>query len=114
MVGITSNFLSKDYLDEWIVDSGATHHIVASNDILMNDNNTTRTSSNVVHLPNGDRIPIMLTGWAAIFGNEAIHDVLYVLRFKFNLLSVFKLTKELCCSVNVYPDFMLLQDLLQW
>lgn len=31
--------------------------------------------------------------------------------FKFNLLSVSKITKELCCSVTFYPEFCTFQDL---
>lgn len=37
--------------------------------------------------------------------------MLYVPNFKFNLLSVAKLTKELKCIANFFPDFCVYQDL---
>jgi len=110
MTGITACFMSKDITSEWIVDSGATHHIAASKYLLTNDN-TRKESKDTVHLPTGDKILISHTCHASLFGIEVIKGVLYVPDFKFNLLSVSKLTRELRCSVNFFPDFVLFQDL---
>lgn len=38
-------------------------------------------------------------------------NILYVPDFRFNLLSVSKLTRELSCSVNFFPDFYVFQNL---
>ncbi|XP_075092045.1 uncharacterized protein LOC142172161 [Nicotiana tabacum] len=46
-----------------------------------------------------------------ILGNQKVKDVLYVPDFKFNLLSVSKLTKDLSCLAAFYPDFCVLQGL---
>ncbi|XP_019255206.1 PREDICTED: uncharacterized protein LOC109233798 [Nicotiana attenuata] len=110
MAGIVVCFMSKDITSEWIVDSGATHHIAASMDLLTNDN-IKKESKDTVHFPTRDKIPISHTSHASLLGIEVIKGVLYVPDFKFNLLSVSKLTRELRCSVNSFPDFVLFQDL---
>ncbi|XP_060194555.1 probable leucine-rich repeat receptor-like protein kinase At1g35710 isoform X2 [Lycium barbarum] len=46
-----------------------------------------------------------------ILENYKLQKVLHVSTFKFNLLSVSKLTKQLSCSVSFYPDFYLFQEL---
>lgn len=44
-------------------------------------------------------------------GGDILKDVLYVPNFKFNLLSVFKVTKDLRYFASFYPDYFLFQDL---
>lgn len=44
-------------------------------------------------------------------GDQVIHNVLHVPKFKFNVLSVSKLTRELSCGVAFFPDFCILQAL---
>jgi len=46
-----------------------------------------------------------------VLGNKCVDNILHGPDFKFNLLSVSKLTKQLRCSVNFYPDFCLFQEL---
>lgn len=50
-------------------------------------------------------------GIADFLDKMQVDQVLYVPDFKFNLLSVSKLTKALSCSVNFFPDFCVFQDL---
>ena len=42
---------------------------------------------------------------------DTIKNVLLIPDFKFNLLSVSKLTKDLNCVVSLFPDFVIFQDL---
>ncbi|XP_019255026.1 PREDICTED: uncharacterized protein LOC109233599 [Nicotiana attenuata] len=69
------------------------------------------TKGGNVHLPNGKIVPVMYQGKCKITGGESIQNVLCVPDFKYNLLSVSKLTKELFCSVLFFPSFCVFQDL---
>ncbi|XP_019226597.1 PREDICTED: uncharacterized protein LOC109208047 [Nicotiana attenuata] len=57
-----------------------------------------KTDRDRVHLPTGEQADITHIGRAALLDKRKIKDVLYVPNFKFNLLSVAKLTKELKCE----------------
>ncbi|XP_075098909.1 uncharacterized protein LOC142175808 [Nicotiana tabacum] len=46
-----------------------------------------------------------------ILEDLTLRDVLHVLDFKFNLMSVSKLTRELSCCPAFFPDFCIFQDL---
>ncbi|XP_016576102.2 uncharacterized protein LOC107873690 [Capsicum annuum] len=53
----------------------------------------------------GDTVEVTHIGKADVFGNQAVENILLVPDFKFNLLSVSKLTRELSCFVSFYPVF---------
>ncbi|OIT06305.1 hypothetical protein A4A49_61637, partial [Nicotiana attenuata] len=63
------------------------------------------------NFPTGNKSQITHTRKAPILGNKTVNNVLYVPDFKFNLLSVSKITKDLCCSATLFSDFCILQDL---
>lgn len=67
--------------------------------------------SNSVQLPTGSKAHIKSTGNSVILGNWTVKNILHVPDFKFNLLSVPKLTKDLSCSVSFFPYFCVLQTL---
>ncbi|OIT33381.1 hypothetical protein A4A49_64066, partial [Nicotiana attenuata] len=104
MAGIASLICSAS-VEEWIVDSGATHHTTHKKEILSNVREMTEHSG--VQLPIGNKADIKHTGSTVVLGNKSVDNVLHVPDFKFNLLSVSKLTKQLRCSVNFYPVFCL-------
>ncbi|XP_070039174.1 uncharacterized protein [Nicotiana tomentosiformis] len=62
---------------EWIVDSGATHHITYSSDLLNESNHTAKTSTNKVHLPTEEHADVTHVGTAKLFKGETICNVLY-------------------------------------
>jgi len=64
-----------------------------------------------VHLPNGDKALVTHLGSSTLDGKNTVSGVFYIPQFKFNLLSVAKLTKELNCSASFFPDFYLFQEL---
>lgn len=53
----------------------------------------------------------MNIGSSIILVDQTLTNVLYVPDFKFNLLSVAKLTRDLSCSVSFFPKFCVLQGL---
>ncbi|XP_019225026.1 PREDICTED: uncharacterized protein LOC109206644 [Nicotiana attenuata] len=52
-----------------------------------------------------------MAGSCRLNDKEIVSNVLYIPDFKYNLLSVSKLTKELKCSALFFPEFCVFQDL---
>ena len=77
-----SNFISQD----WIVDSGATHHVTTHKQSLFKSYELNKLQKSQVHLPTGDRVNVNHIGESAIFEDKVVKNVLYVPDFKFNLL----------------------------
>ena len=94
----------------WIVDTGATNHMSSTPDLLHETQLLPTTKFNKVHLPNGQKIPIVFSEKSRLTQGDISH-VLYIPDFKYNLLSVSELTKELHCCMVFYPDHCILQDL---
>lgn len=79
MAGIVTCLMSNfKQQREWIVDSGATHHITYSSDLLNKSNHTAKTSTNKVHLPTEEHADVTHVGTAKLFKGETICNVLYV------------------------------------
>ena len=64
-----------------------------------------------VNLPTGDQVSISHIGESLILKDKVVKDVLFVPEFKYNLLAVSQLTKQLKCAVVFFPDFCIFQDL---
>ncbi|XP_016446692.1 uncharacterized protein LOC107771759 [Nicotiana tabacum] len=94
MAGIVS-LLSKTCGIEWIINSGASHHITSYKAELIDIRKLGNQEGRKVQVPNGNKSQITDIGDATILGGQRIRNVLHVPDFKFNLLSVAKLTKDL-------------------
>lgn len=68
----------------WIVDSGATNHMVSSKTLLNRDSTV---NPGKVQIATGDSATITHSGSSQLTGGEVIEDVFCVPEFKFNLLS---------------------------
>ncbi|OIT30317.1 hypothetical protein A4A49_65795, partial [Nicotiana attenuata] len=99
------SLLANAGMCDWVIDTGATHHVTYSKDILSSAKIIEDQGRNEVQLPTGNKAQITHTGEASVLGNKIVKNVLYVPDFKFNLLSVSKLTRDLSCSVTFFPDF---------
>ena len=111
MTGMANCFSTNIASHCWIIDSGASHHITANEHLLKNSKCMAGSHQDKVNLPTGDKASITHIGDTHLFNNEVIKDVLCVPEFKFNLLSVSQLTRELSCFVTFYPEFCIFQDL---
>ncbi|XP_019236310.1 PREDICTED: uncharacterized protein LOC109216595 [Nicotiana attenuata] len=111
MAGNANSQSLEDLGDYWIVDTGATDHMASNSEMLKTMTGLPDSSKGNVNLPNGKTVPIICKGIYKLTDHDVIHDVLCVPDFKYNLLSVSKLTKELQCSVNFFPTFCVFQDL---
>ncbi|XP_076949876.1 uncharacterized protein LOC143622688 [Bidens hawaiensis] len=94
---------------KWIIDSGATEHIIY-NDFFLKSKIKKHYEPPVV-IPNGDSIAVEGRGEHVLPNGITIMGVLHVPEFKCNLLSVSKLSQELQCAVTFFPDFCVMQDL---
>ncbi|KAG5617973.1 hypothetical protein H5410_017797 [Solanum commersonii] len=93
----------------WIVDSGASNQITGNKQLLLHDGIV--GSAGNVQLPTGSFAQISHTGNYPLSGGDLLRDVLCVPFFRFNLMSVSKVTKDLNYSVTFYPKHCVFQDL---
>lgn len=96
---------------DWIVDSGVTNHITYKIDILLQKKSIPVNNCNKVDLPNRYATTVTHTGSCNITEHDNVKNVLVILEFKNNLLSVSKLTKDISCSVSFFYKFFVIQDL---
>jgi len=111
MIGMTNCFSTNATSHCWIVDSGASHNITSDEHLLNNNKCIANSHQDKVNLPTCDKAAISHIGETCLFNSEVVKDVLCVPEFKFNMLSVSQLTRELSCFVSFYPDFYIFQDL---
>jgi len=99
--------LSKLENGVWILDSGASDHMSSSveglHDIKLLDRPI------LVSLPNGYKVQVILHGNIRINDHIILHHVLVVPHFKYNLLSVKRLTAQLHTSVVFTKTLCILQ-----
>ncbi|XP_019248462.1 PREDICTED: uncharacterized protein LOC109227720 [Nicotiana attenuata] len=94
-----------------VIYTRATHHVTYTKDILSNMRRTNDQGRSKVQSPTGNKAQITHTGEASILGNKTVKNILYVPYFKFNLLFVSKLTKDLSFLATFFPDFCMFTDL---
>lgn len=85
--------------------------MVHTKELLDKINNEILGNAPKVYLPDGTSLDVECTGESKIGENCVVRNVLYVPSFKYNMLSVSKLTRDLRCFVSFYPDFWIMQDL---
>ncbi|OIT34547.1 hypothetical protein A4A49_64047, partial [Nicotiana attenuata] len=105
----TSN--DADNITSNMADTGASHHITPYKELLTTFRTLRSQNDNRVQVPTGGRVEITNIGDAVILGSYKLENVLHVPDFKFNLLSVSKITKQLCCVALFFPDFCVFQGL---
>ena len=93
----------------WIIDSGATDHISSSPKLFLHKDKN--ISLPPVLLPSGENANIVAKGSLPLNSVYYLCDVLCVLTFKVDLMSVSRLTRGLNCSVTFFPHWCVLQDL---
>nr|XP_016467023.1 PREDICTED: uncharacterized protein LOC107789679 [Nicotiana tabacum] len=111
MAGSINAFFVDGNNHEWIIETGATNYMTSNLDILKNKLEVAGIHSKKVHLPNREVSNVTHMESCNIENAGRIDNVLYLPKFKYNLLSVSKIIKELSCCATFYPDFYLLQDL---
>jgi hypothetical protein len=95
----------------WIIDTGATNHIVCSISFLTT---ITAIVSKQVRLPNGNSASVTHIGTVKISATLTLTNVLCVPSFSFNLIFVSKLIKVLNCCIILLAEFCFIQQLFGW
>ena len=85
----------------WIIDSGASAHMMGTTSILNSYHHDTSIPD--VHIPNGRPCPVKGSNITQATFTLPLHNVLYVPGFPTNLLSISAITKALNCGVFFYP-----------
>lgn len=85
----------------WIVDSGASDHMTADVNLLVNVKHASKNLT--INLPTGDVSHITHVGDVRLKCGLILHNVLVVPQFQHNLLSIHKLAKDNKCDVKFTP-----------
>ena len=81
----------------WILDSGATDHMVHSIHFFTSITSSVQIS---IRLPNGDMVKVTHIGTVKVSATLTLEHVLCIPSFSFNLISISKLTQNTsCCCV---------------
>jgi hypothetical protein len=95
----------------WIIDSGATDHMVCSVTLLTS---ISCQLNSVVQLPNGESVPVTHKGTIQLTEHLILTDVLVVPSFTFNLISASKLTKTMKYCLIILAGLCFIQVLPIW
>jgi len=91
----------------WIIDSGASDHMVSDNTLLCNISYLKHPI--LITLQDGSKVKVTQFGDLKLGKNLILHHVLFVPYFQFNLLSVKRLSEQLKCRVIFSEDSCVLQ-----
>ena len=97
--------------ETWVLDTGATYHIVRSVDLFTK---ITSSITSFVQLPNGERVVVTHIGTIQVTSSLVLENVLCVPSFTFNLISISQLTKSLSCCFIFLSNMCFIQDLSCW
>lgn len=82
----------------WILDSGASDHMCFIKSLFTSM--TPLSQPLHISLPNGQLVTILHSGTVPLINDIILTNVLYVPLFKYNLLSINKLTQQLNCTAH--------------
>ncbi|KAL4283344.1 hypothetical protein GQ457_16G019720 [Hibiscus cannabinus] len=95
----------------WIIDSGATDHIVHSVSFFSN---YSVVHDKFVKLPNNELVQVCHIGTVQINDFLVLHNVFHIPNFGFNLISVSQLVKENLYSLIFTSDACFIQEVSPW
>ncbi|KAL2926590.1 Retrovirus-related Pol polyprotein from transposon RE1 [Bienertia sinuspersici] len=94
---------------DWLLDSGASDHI-CSDLSCFTTYQFPSGSDNTITIPNGTQVQIKHIGSVQISKHIQLHDVLHVPDFKFNLISVHKLCRDMNSELRFTHDNCFIQS----
>jgi len=94
---------------EWVLDSGASHHMTFNRDILSNISKLPTTV--YVTIPNDKEEIITIEGTVNLGNGLVLQNVLYIPSFTCNLISVHQLANDKNCIIIYSARCCLIQDL---
>ncbi|KAL2923456.1 Retrovirus-related Pol polyprotein from transposon RE1 [Bienertia sinuspersici] len=107
----TSTILSC-FSSKWLLDSGATDHVCTSLD-LFDTYHSLSGEHNTITIPDGRKVTVKHKGTVKLTKDIIRLDVLHVLDFHYNLVSVHKLCSDLKCTISFTYNQCFVQDKFQ-
>ncbi|XP_041016135.1 uncharacterized protein LOC121258655 [Juglans microcarpa x Juglans regia] len=107
----SSSSLHEHSNTPWIMDTGATDRMVCSTSFFDSPSSCIQA---FVQLPNGTRAQVTHIGTVKLTDSLSLTDVLCVLSFTFNLISVSKLTQKPNTCLFFLKDLCFIQVLSSW
>ncbi|KAL4347272.1 hypothetical protein GQ457_17G002930 [Hibiscus cannabinus] len=104
-VNLFSSFDSKCH---WIIDSGASRHVYAFKESF---DSLCSIQGGSIMLHDNSTVMVQYSGTIRLSSRLVLHDVLYVPEFKFNLLAVSRLVKDVDLNVLFCKTQCVIQDL---
>ena len=104
---VTTQISSSD----WILDSGATNHMIHSIHFFTSITSIVHIS---IRLLNGDMAKVSHIGIVQVTPTLLLENVLCIPTFSFNLMSISKLTQSSSSCCIFLSQFCLIQDLQHW
>ncbi|KAL4192942.1 hypothetical protein AMTRI_Chr06g196840 [Amborella trichopoda] len=98
----------SSFNDTWIIDSGATNHIVCSPFFLSSIKPSSPT--NLVKLSNGNFTPVLHISTVILSEQITLQTVLCVPTFSYNLIFVQNLISNQQCSIIFFSNHYIFQD----
>lgn len=93
------NMAGKTFFEKpWVIDSGANEHITCDKRLLKERSTSFQQP---VLIPNGMSVPVEGSGKAQLPNGMNMNNALYIPKFKCNLISVSKLTRDYNCSISL-------------
>nr|KYP74880.1 Copia protein [Cajanus cajan] len=92
----------------WVLDSGASHHMTSIYSQL--DEVQDFSIPLRITVPTGDVVLVHKKGTIKLNENIKLYDVLFIPEFRYNLISIHKITNELNCVVTYSVDECVIQD----
>ncbi|KAL2942349.1 Retrovirus-related Pol polyprotein from transposon RE1 [Bienertia sinuspersici] len=106
MAGMTCSLSCSNSF--WFLDSGASDHIC--NDLsAFTTYHTVSNANNLITISDGRALKVQHIGSVSICQGIQLYNVLHVPEFKFNLISVHKLCKDLNCTLQFSSNECLVQ-----
>ena len=96
---------------DWVIDTGATDHMVHS---IACFTTITATLNTFVNLLNGEVASVTHVGIVKISEHLILHNVLCVPSFSFNLIFISQLVKSTACCLIFFGNLCFIQDLAHW
>nr|XP_016500616.1 PREDICTED: uncharacterized protein LOC107819056 [Nicotiana tabacum] len=110
VVGTLITLMSNYIKHNWNIDTGASNHMTSNLDALTSCQAIPSSKRCTIQLPTGNVVYVSYKGTSSVLRNKSISNVLYIPDFRYNLLLVSQLTKELQCTVAFFPEFCIFQD----
>ncbi|XP_021770436.1 uncharacterized protein LOC110734579 [Chenopodium quinoa] len=88
---------------KWLLDSGATDHICSDIKIFI-EYKVASNMTKYITILDGSRVLVKHIGVVKLNNDIFLHNVLHVPDFKFNLISMHKLCKDLMCELHFTHD----------